>query len=71
MKLGLRLVTVLKISVAKFLYIFVSIEVFLLFSSSVWLSLVLSATIILKQRLWIFSIVAVDLQAVKCHTSAQ
>ena len=71
MKLGLRLVTVLKISVAKFLYIFVSIEVFLLFSSSVWLSLVLSATIILKQRLWIFSIVAVDLQAVKYHTSAQ
>ena len=71
MKLGLRLVTVLKISVAKFLYIFVSIEVFLLFSSSVWLSLVLSATIILKQRLWIFSIVAVDLQEVKCHTSAQ
>ena len=71
MKLGLRLVTVLKISVAKFLYIFVSIEVFLLFSSSVWLSLVLSVTIILKQRLWIFSIVAVDLQEVKCHTSAQ
>ena len=36
MKLGLRLLTVLKISVAKFLSLFISIEGFLLFSSSVW-----------------------------------
>ena len=36
MKLGLGLLTVLKISVAKFLILFIFIEVFLLFPSSVW-----------------------------------
>ena len=35
MKLGLRLLTVLKISVVKCLGLFISIEVFLLFSGSV------------------------------------
>ena len=36
MKLGLRLLTVLKISVAKFLSLFIFIEFFLLFSGSIW-----------------------------------
>ena len=36
MKLGLRLLTFLKISVAKFLSLLIFIEVVLLFSSSVW-----------------------------------
>ena len=36
MKLGLSLLTVLKIFVAKILSLFISVEVFLLFSSSVW-----------------------------------
>ena len=35
-KVGLRLLTVLKISVVRFLSLFISMEVFLLFSGSVW-----------------------------------
>ena len=36
MKLGLKLLTILKISVVKFLSLLIFIEVFLLFSGSIW-----------------------------------